>query len=229
VLGVLRVEGCPMKLSVYRLALPSVILVFGCAVAALAEESTNPARLSEQDVQAKIQYCTYCHQSSGQGIMAGANPIPRLAGQQVQYFKNQLQAFIDRRRVNVFMFKVAHSLNPDTLDALAQHFNELNPKPAGVGPSELVDAGKKIFEAGVPEANVPPCASCHGPEAKGNGMIPRLAGQLYPYIIKALENWDKERGQDPAHPDTSAVMQPIAHGLNEAQIKAVAAYVSSLE
>jgi cytochrome c553 len=60
-------------------------------------------------------------------------------------------------------------------------------------------------------------------------MIPRLAGQLYPYIIKALENWDKERGQDPAHPDTSAVMQPIAHGLNEAQIKAVAAYVSSLE
>lgn len=44
-----------------------------------------------------------------------------------------------------------------------------------------------------------------------------------------LENWDKERGQDPTHPDTSAVMQPIAHGLNEAQIKAVAAYVSSLE
>jgi cytochrome c553 len=218
-----------MKLSTCRLALQSVILVFGCAIAALAEESTNPATLSEQDVQAKIQYCTYCHRPSGQGFMAGAYPIPRLAGQQTEYFENQLKAFIDRRRVNVFMFKVAHSLSPDMLHALAQHFNELNPKPVGGGPSELVDAGKKIFEAGVPEANVPPCASCHGPEAKGNGMIPRLAGQLYPYLIKALENWDKERGQDPTHPDTSAVMQPIAHGLNEAQIKAVAAYVSSLE
>ena len=92
-----------------------------------------------------------------------------------------------------------------------------------------MDEGKKIFESGVPEANVPPCASCHGPEAKGNGMIPRLAGQLDPYVIKALANWDKERGQDPTHPDTSTIMQPIAHGLNEQQIKAVAAYLSSLE
>jgi cytochrome c553 len=60
-------------------------------------------------------------------------------------------------------------------------------------------------------------------------MIPRLAGQLYPYVIKALENWDKERGQDPTNPDTSAIMQPIAHGLTGPQIKAVSAYVSSLE
>jgi cytochrome c553 len=42
-------------------------------------------------------------------------------------------------------------------------------------------------------------------------------------------NWDKERGQDPKNPDNSAIMEPIAHGLNEAQIKAVAAYVSYLE
>ena len=228
-LGVLRMEGGPMKLSARKLALPSVILVFGCAVAALAEESTNPAGLSEQDVQAKIQFCTYCHQPSGQGFMAGAYPIPRLAGQQTEYFKNQLQAFIDRRRVNVFMFKVAHSLNPDMLPSLAEHFNELNPKPAGAGPSEFADEGKKIFEDGVPEANIPACAVCHGLEARGKGPVPRLAGQIYPYVVKVLQNWGKERGQDPAHPDTSAIMEPIAHGLNESQIKAVAAYLSSLE
>jgi cytochrome c553 len=93
----------------------------------------------------------------------------------------------------------------------------------------LAPAGKKIFEEGIAEANIPPCASCHGPEAKGNGAFPRLAGQLYPYIIKVLSNWDKERGQDPAHPDTSAIMQPIAHGLNKSQIEQVAAYLSSLQ
>ena len=71
---------------------------------------------------------------------------------------------------------------------------------------------------------------CHGPEAKGNGQFPRLAGQLYPYIIKVLTNWDKERGQGgPANPDTSAIMQPIAHNLTKSQIAAVAAYLSSLE
>jgi cytochrome c553 len=127
------------------------------------------------------------------------------------------------------MFKVAHSLDPAMLAALAAHFNELNPKPLGGAPKDLAPAGKKIFEEGIADANIPPCASCHGPEAKGNGAFPRLAGQVYPYIIKVLTNWDKERGQDAANPDTSAIMQPIAHSLNAQQISAVAAYLSSLE
>jgi cytochrome c553 len=213
-------------MEVKRLQTAILAIVF---IAAGRAQHANAAIFSERDLQAKIQYCTDCHQPSGQGYLQGSSPIPRLAGQQTEYFENQLKAFIERRRVNVFMFKVSHSLNPDMLPALAQHFSELNHKPLGGAPGELADAGKKIFEGGIPGANVPPCASCHGPEAKGNGPIPRLAGQIYPYIIKVLSNWDKERGQDPAHPDTSAIMEPIAHGLNESQIKAVAAYLSSLE
>ena len=89
--------------------------------------------------------------------------------------------------------------------------------------------GKTIYDEGVPGAEVPPCASCHGAEAKGDGAIPRLAGQLNDYIFKKLVNWSKERGQDKANPDISAVMAPIAHELTQAQIKAVAAYVSNLE
>ena len=127
------------------------------------------------------------------------------------------------------MSKVATSLSPDMLTILATHFKDLNPKPLEGAPEELVAAGKKIFEEGVPDAHVPPCSTCHGQEAKGNGEFPRLASQLYPYLTKVLENWDIERGQDPADPDTSAVMAPIARGLTESQIKAVAAYLSYLE
>ena len=76
---------------------------------------------------------------------------------------------------------------------------------------------------------MPPCANCHGADAKGNGPFPRLAGQLDDYILRKLVNWSQERGQDPAHPDTSALMEPIAHGLSESQIRAVAAYLSNLE
>jgi cytochrome c553 len=216
-----------VKAGSSTLALQMALLTI-CLAAAGRAKATDTA-ISQQDVQAKIHYCTYCHQPSGQGYV-GSTPIPRLAGQQVQYFKNQLQAFIDRRRVNFFMFRVAHSLSPDMLDALADHFNALNPPPLGGGPPELVDAGKKIFEEGIPDAKVPPCATCHGPEAKGNGQFPRLAGQLYPYIIKTLTNWDQERGQGgPTNPDTSAIMRPIAHSLTESQIKDVAAYLSTLE
>jgi cytochrome c553 len=60
-------------------------------------------------------------------------------------------------------------------------------------------------------------------------VFPRLAGQLPDYIFRKLVNWSKERGQDPKNPDTSAIMEPIAHNLTQPQITAVAAYLSGLE
>ena len=155
--------------------------------------------------------------------------MPRLAGQQAEYFENQLRAFIEHRRENKFMFGVAHALSPSMIAGLAKHFGDLNPKPLGGGPKELAAAGKKIFEEGVPEAGIPQCSACHGPDAKGNGQFPRLAGQLHDYISRKLVNWSKERGQDPNNPDTSALMEPIAHSLTKPQIEAVAAYLSYLD
>jgi cytochrome c553 len=208
----------------------SVLLTaaFAIFIAAAHAEDKATRPVSAQELKAKTDYCKTCHGVSAQGFR-GAFPMPRLAGQQPEYLKNQLQAFIERRRTNPVMFNVAHVLSPPLLTALSTYFQELNPKPLGGGPKELAAAGKKIYEEGVPSAEVPPCASCHGPDAKGADAFPRLAGQLNDYVFRKLTNWDKERGQDKANPDTSAIMQPIAHNLNEAQIKAVAAYLGYLE
>jgi cytochrome c553 len=214
-----------MKLVTSGLHAAILAIVF-CATAR-AQES-RVAAVSNQDLQAKLAYCKTCHGPSGQGYH-GAFPIPRLAGQQPEYIESQLKAFIDRRRANRFMYSVAHVLSPDMLPALADYFKDLNPKPVGGAPKDLMPAGKKIYEEGIPDASVPPCASCHGPDAKGNGPFPRLAGQLHDYILKKLVNWTKERGLDPANPDASAIMEPIAHGLTESQIAAVAAYLNYLE
>jgi cytochrome c553 len=209
----------------------SVLLTaaFAIAVSAAAHaEDKGKAAVPKQELDAKIAYCKTCHGVSGQGFR-GTFPMPRLAGQQPEYLENQLQAFIERRRTNPVMFNVAHVLSPSMLTALGTHFKELNSKPLGGAPKELVAAGKKIYEEGVASAEVPACATCHGPEAKGADAFPRLAGQLHDYVAKKLLNWSKERGQDPAKPDTSAIMEPIAHNLTEAQVKAVAAYLSYLE
>jgi cytochrome c553 len=56
-----------------------------------------------------------------------------------------------------------------------------------------------------------------------------LGGHLYDYTTKKLTNWSKERGQDPANPYSSQLMEPIAHGLTPQQISAVAAHLGSLE
>jgi cytochrome c553 len=212
------------------MTIQSVLLTAAFAIvvsaAAQAKEKGN-ADFSQQELQAKIAYCKTCHGVSGQGFR-GAFPMPRLAGQQPEYLQNQLQAFIERRRTNPVMFNVAHVLTPAMLKGLSEHFRELNPKPLGGAPKDHVAEGMKIYLEGA-GANVPACASCHGPEAKGADAFPRLAGQLHDYIFRKLTNWEKERGQDKGKPDTSAIMQPIAHDLTEAQIRAVAAYLSYLE
>ena len=211
----------------------SVILAAAFATtvsaAALAQDkSKGKVDFSQEELKAKTDYCKTCHGLSGQGFR-GSFPMPRLAGQQPEYLENQLQAFIDRRRNNPVMFNVAHVLSPSMLKALAEHFRDLNPKPLGGASKENVAEGKKIYEEGIPKAEVPPCSSCHGAEAKGADAFPRLAGQLNDYMFRKLTNWDKERGQDKANPDNSAIMGPIAHNLTEAQIRAVAAYLSYLE
>jgi cytochrome c553 len=216
-----------MKVIGARLALLAAILTTVLSATAHAEDKGNAA-VPKRELEAKIAYCKTCHGLSGQGFR-GSFPMPRLAGQQPEYLENQLQAFIDRRRTNPVMFNVAHVLSPSMLTALSTHFRDLNPKPLGGAPKELVAAGSKIYEEGVPSAQVPPCTSCHGREAEGADAFPRLAGQLHDYIFRKLTNWDKERGQDKAKPDNSAIMEPIAHNLTAAQVKAVAAYLSYLE
>ncbi len=214
-----------MKIVGVKLALP-VVLAIAFASAGRAAERGIVA--NNKDFDAKVQYCKTCHGLSGQGFR-GAYPMPRLAGQQPEYVENQLRAFIERRRTNPVMFNVAHVLTPSMVSALATYFKGLDAKPLGGASRELAAAGKKIYQEGIAGTDVPACASCHGEDAKGQGAFPRLAGQLPDYVQKKLMNWDKERGQDPAKPDTSAIMEPIAHGLTERQIAAVAAYLGYLE
>lgn len=215
-----------MNIVMPQLALLAAILLVGFSAASRAD-GANTAATSQHGVQAKIEYCETCHGSSGQGYR-GFFPMPRLAGQQIEYFENQLRAFDERRRENQYMYGVSHVLSQAMRRALATDFSNLNPKPLGGASRNLVAAGKKIYEEGIPESNVPACMACHGPEAKGQGAIPRLAGQLHDYTFNKLVNWTKERGQNAAKPDTSAVMAATSHSLTKSETTAIAAYVSRL-
>ena len=214
-----------MILTSLRAVLQAAMLAVIFSAGAHAQDRGAPAR--EGGLEAKLEYCKTCHGLSGQGYL-GYFPMPRLAGQQPQYIENQLRAFSERRRTNPIMFNVAHVLSPSMLTALATHFKNLDPKPFGGAPRGSIATGKKIFEEGLPESNVPACSACHGTEGKGHNEIPRLAGQLYPYTVGQLTGWKTERGQGSAV-DTSAIMAPTAHNLTRSQVEAVAAYVSYLQ
>lgn len=213
-----------MKFINLRSALPTAVL-------ALAFFATGPAEpglahgTAGQQIRAKLTYCKTCHGLRGQGFL-GYYPIPRLAGQHRQYIENQLRAFIQKRRRNPVMFNVAHGLKPWMIPAVAASFRHLNPPPYGGAPRTYWALGRRIFLEGLPQSNVPACFACHGLHAEGHGEIPRLAGQLYWYIIRQLSGWTKERGL--GAPDLSRIMVPTTHNLNHKEIVALAAYLSTL-
>jgi len=221
--GLWRFDATPFNAWRISRIMKAISLRSAFLPAILAITVSGACRADE--VRAKIQYCTECHGASGRGYH-GFFPIPRLAGQTSQYIQNQLRAFVEHRRetdIGMNMARV-HGISPAMRTAVAAHFRDLEPAPIRDAPRASIEAGKKIYEDGIPEANVPACAACHGPEAKGGGEIPRLAGQLYPFTVKELANWSKERTGS----DASTIMRTVAGNMTKSQIEAVAAYVNHL-
>jgi len=114
-------------------------------------------------------------------------------------------------------------------------------------PVAAEDKGAAAVAPQVLKAKTDYCKTCHGLDGqgfRGSFPMPRLAGQQPEYLANQLQAFiDRRRtnpvmfnvahvldpAMDKANPDTSAIMQPIAHDLTDAQIKAVAAYVSQLD
>jgi len=189
-----------------------------------------PAVAHASDVDEKLGYCRNCHGDHYQGL-TGYYTAPRLAGQTGEYLENQFKALGKHTRndpvAKRFMWPVLSHGSPDLWPRIAKRLSAVDAPPAADGPKRLVEAGRKLFEEGVPDENVPACAACHGPDGHGSDQVPRIAGQLYEYTVEALNDWVKGyRGKDPVSPEDPNTMVPIAKSLNQAQIKAVAAFLS---
>jgi cytochrome c553 len=219
-----------MKYIGLLLATPPAILAIVFSTKSFAA-GANTEAISKHDLQAKTQFCQDCHGMSGQGLSGGYLPIPRIAGQTPNYIEKQLRAFSEsmRDKNSSVGMTTSHDVIPAMRPPLAAYFSNLNPDPIGDGPRDLVATGKTIYEEGVPEANVPACSGCHGPEAKGKNEIPRLAGQLNSYTVKELADWSKKRGQNPLNEGVAAAMKQVAQNLSESQIAALASYLSNLK
>jgi cytochrome c553 len=99
------------------------------------------------------------------------------------------------------------------------------PSPLASGGGD-VERGRAIATRGLPDKLVPPCADCHGPSPQAhNPNYPALAGQYAPYIAQQLNLFKREHRGGTAYRD---IMRRVAAGLEDEQIRAVAAYYASL-
>jgi cytochrome c553 len=141
-----------MKIVALSSALHIAFIVIAISAPVRAQNAQKSA-VSEREVQAKIEYCKTCPGLSGQGYR-GSIPMPRLAGQQSEYLEDQLRAFVERRRTNSFMSRVAGALSLPMQKALASHFSELNPKPLGgaAWPQEKQSTNREFPKPTLPHA-----------------------------------------------------------------------------
>ncbi len=84
--------------------------------------------------------------------------------------------------------------------------------------------GKSIFENG--KGNVPACNSCHGATGLGDDNLgtPRLAGQIYLFLVKQLDDYASDKRQD----TTMFVMNANSKALSQQDRRDVSAYMNSM-
>jgi len=131
--------------------------------------------------------CVPCHGMEGRSTLS---PFPNLAAQPAPYLEGQLKAFREQKRADpdaqAYMWGVASQLNDTMISAVAAYYASQRPARGRPGNTKLEAKGKIIFDKGVPEEGIPPCNVCHGANAEGKGIFPRLAGQHAPYLVKQI-------------------------------------------
>ena len=194
-----------------------------CAVSSVAVRAADVAPdLGRSAHQLAETTCVNCHGVSGRSI---SPTFPNLAAQTVPYLEAQLRAFRDQTRADPdalsFMWGMASQLNDATIEAISTYYAAQAPARAKTGDAKLTARGKQIFEEGVTSQGVPACATCHGPQARGDNIFPRLAGQHADYLVK--QALAIQRGLRAA-----PVMHEVIKDLSQDQMRAVATYLESL-
>ena len=204
-----------------RIVAPAMLVGVALVVAsaAAAQDKALSSDPAAQKVAASI--CSSCHGATG----VSTSPLfPRLAGQQEQYLAAQLKAFKAKTRgeadAHDYMWGMATLLDDSVIAGLARYYSVQKPGPGIAGNAALIARGKILYEKGDPAHNVVACGTCHGDQAEGTSIFPRLAGQHAPYVLRQLDVIQHKFRDSP-------IMHGVIKDLDVDAMKAVAEYVQS--
>ena len=181
----------------------SLTLLLAAAFASSGDISAQPLTLPE-----RIEQCGTCHGDDGNSKLEN---IPSLAGQPSFFTLNALILMREGVRKVEAMAPFVKDLKDEDIQALAEHYAKLPPKPSG----EPIDPA--LAERGAKIAVQRRCESCHLPSLAGQQQMPRLAKQRIDYMIHAMKQYlsDSRSGADTA-------MTASIFGLRDEELAALA-------
>jgi len=219
-----------MKKPLFLLfAMASIALGLGLGGAARAQDKAGDAVAGDK----KAQMCSGCHNIPGyQASFPEVYKVPKIAGQNARYIASALAAYRKGERKHPTMRAIAGSLSDQDIADLAAFYSQLGkgsgataaPTTAGTAPGGA-DAAPPAVAKLLATAN---CASCHGANFASpiDPSYPKLAGQHADYLYHALRAYQVDH--NPLVGRSNAIMMGMARPFTHPEIKAIAAYLSSL-
>jgi len=176
--------------------------------------SAGKASGKSDDMLERTRLCGYCHGKDGNSVHP---EIPSLAGQNPQYFIEQLLLFKQKtRKYPAVMHDYARQMDPDTMAAIALYFADLPRRSMGQVDAAKAAAGAALYKSF--------CSNCHGMDGKGaNEGYAAINAQSPAYVALSLK-----RFRDNALERSSHAMQIAARGMTDQEIESLAHYIAGL-
>jgi cytochrome c553 len=197
------------------------------AAQAPAQQKTAPASGGARSIEAKVAACVGCHCIKGyQASFPEVYKVPMIAGQSAKYITAALTAYKQGDRKHPTMRSVASTMSEQDIADVAAYYEALGKDPAAGLPATADKAPSPQVSALLQKAA---CVSCHGANfAKPiDPSYPKIAGQHADYMFVAMKAYKTDN--NPSVGRTNGIMGAIARQFSNAELKALAAYVSSLE
>jgi cytochrome c553 len=192
------------------------------ATAPKAEAPANPKTL-----EAKTAMCFGCHGIRGyQSSFPEVYKVPMISGQNAKYIVSALTAYKNGDRKHPTMRGIATSLSDQDMKDIAAFYEGLGKEDA----PKLPDQPSRQPDAHVASLlQKAACVSCHGSNFSKpiDPSYPKIAGQHEDYLFVALKAY-KTQG-NPTFGRNNGVMGAIVKQFSNADLKALAEYVGSLD
>jgi cytochrome c553 len=195
------------------------------APAAAAQPAKQAAPSSPASLQAKIAMCLGCHNIPGyQASFPEVHRVPMIAGQSATYIEAALNAYKTGERKHPTMRGIADQLTDQDIKDVSAYYSKLGgattvPEKPSREPSPQVAA---LLQKAA-------CVSCHG--ANFSKPIapnyPKIGGQYKDYLYVTLRAYKQENNA--AVGRNNGIMGGIAKQFSNAELKAMADYIGSLE
>jgi cytochrome c553 len=174
--------------------------------------------------EAKIDMCIGCHGIKGyQASFPEVYRVPMISGQNAKYIVASLNAYQKGERKHPTMRGISASLSEQDMADLGAYYEQH-------GKTEPVTKTPKAPDAKVAALlQKGACISCHGDNFSKpiDPSYPKLAGQHKDFLYVALKSYKTENlatwGRN------NGVMGGIAKQFSNAELKAMSAYIASLD